>query len=585
MIVTEDLLINLVDDRVGEKLGSDTWSQQSRDYVRAWITACNDPKQHANCKRPRIPQKMPGRLLDLQSGPSGRLRVVNTEETGVKAPYVTLSHCWGSAHFATLTDHNFAEYSTKGIPTEEIGRNENFSHAIEVAREIDIRYIWIDSLCIIQSNAKDWEEQAPLMHQVYRNSYCNIAASDSAGGGKGTGSGLFRDREEAYTGSQTRVMARGRWWRIVPADLWHKDLLSQVLYTRGWVFQERMLSPRMLHFTAHQIFWDCATVSACEAFPSGIPQQLDSAAAVERRWRDKLQRTQLQTREGTSDAADDEGAAYSSEAFWEMAVRVYTSCKLTKHDDKLKAMWGVAKLVRDGEREDYGAGLWADSLAEQLAWTVADTKEAQRVATFPSWSWCSIQNGVILTAQRYPAVERFYEVKDHDGEDISFSLKKNLYPVTDHSTLTSHITGESANVEPVLKSPFIQMRCLFGTAKSPDCPVPMDKSGTLRVFLDEQNRVGQKNCNFVILVASKSPEALYQGDGNKVYGRKDTQELYSGNGLLIQQVGGNCFRRLGVFKFEGVDYATWLRICKIGGQPGGTDTEFNAEKGLDIWLV
>lgn len=571
------------DECVGGKLEPSTWSQQSRDRVRAWITACDEPKQHPNCDRPRIPQNVPTRLLDLQPGPSGRLRVVNTKETGVKALYVTLSHCWGLTKFVSLTQGNLAEYSEKGVPAEEMRSNQNFLDAIEVARDIGVRYIWIDSLCIIQNDRQDWEEQAPLMHQVYRNSYCNIAGSDSAGGGQGVRTGLFRDRTEAYKGSESRVMTRGRWWHIVPADLWQTDLLSQVLYTRGWVFQERMLSPRMLHFTAHQIFWDCATVSACEAFPSSIPQQLDFAAAVDRRWRNKLQKDIPRTLKSSHSVTNGE-PTFSSEIFWREAVHRYTSCQLTKHDDKLKAMWGIAKLVRDIEEEDYGAGLWAGSLVEQLAWTVAKRTGVQRVATFPSWSWASIKDGLILTAERYPAHERFYEVKDRDGQDISFNLERSLYPASDVSTMSFTVTSHDADMEPVLVSPFIQMRCLLGTARSPDYPIPVGQSGTLQVFLDESKNFGWKPYHFVILAASEIPEPRHT-DGEKVHGKTDAPLVYSGIGLLVERVGGDCFRRFGSFKFEGLSVTTWLEICTVGGQPGGTNTKINAQRGYDIWLV
>lgn len=159
--------------------------------------------------------------------------------------YVTLSHCWGLKHFARLLEANRDDYIERGIPWTEICRNTNFRDAIRVARHLKVRYIWIDSLCIVQDSPdrEDWKHEAPLMHKVYRNSYCNIAASDS----QDSDGGLFRLRSsdnvvparypmegvEVPTGSR---LADGV-WRIVPGDLWDRDLLGQVLYGRGWVFQ------------------------------------------------------------------------------------------------------------------------------------------------------------------------------------------------------------------------------------------------------------------------------------------------------------------------------------------------------------
>lgn len=165
--------------------------------------------------------------------------------------YVTLSHCWGRKGFARLLNENYEEFTKIGIPWTEICRNTNFRDAIQVARHLKVRYIWIDSLCIIQNskNRVDWEHEAPLMHRVYRNSYCNIAASDS----QDSDGGLFRLRlsddvvparypaEGFEVSSDSRLV--GGVWRIVPGDLWDRDLLGQVLYGRGWVFQGMYIRP------------------------------------------------------------------------------------------------------------------------------------------------------------------------------------------------------------------------------------------------------------------------------------------------------------------------------------------------------
>jgi hypothetical protein len=57
--------------------------------------------------------------------------------------------------------------------------------AIAVARKLRVRYLWIDSLCIIQGNEEDWQKECCIMNKVYQNSFCNIAATasiDSHGG-------------------------------------------------------------------------------------------------------------------------------------------------------------------------------------------------------------------------------------------------------------------------------------------------------------------------------------------------------------------------------------------------------------------
>ncbi len=193
---------------------------------------------------------MPTRLVDVglsgSAWPPEFFPIVETKSKDIKALYATLSHCWGppSMPFAELREENYQRFTTEGVSWKEIQTNRNFVHAIEVARKLGVRYIWIDSLCIIQKQQsnKDFGEEAYRMHQVYRNSYCNIAAADS----KDREGGLFRTRTSddlrrlvpaEYEPGQETPLFKKRRWRIVPQDIYEDQLMSRVLYTRGWIFQ------------------------------------------------------------------------------------------------------------------------------------------------------------------------------------------------------------------------------------------------------------------------------------------------------------------------------------------------------------
>lgn len=181
-----------------------------------------------------------------------------------------------------------------------------------------------------------------------------------------------------------------------------------------------MLAPRILHFAKHQIFWDCASMSGCEALPCGLPHPLDNDAATDRHWRGRLQMAS-DLRQAPLAGPDDD----SLELFWKTAVSKYTSCNLTKGSDKLTAIWGIAKLLRDVLEEEYGAGLWEHGLEEQLAWRVAecilDTRPDE-LRQKPSWSWASMK-GTIMIQDRLPGETRDYIATDHDGKPISFKLQ------------------------------------------------------------------------------------------------------------------------------------------------------------------
>lgn len=165
------------------------------------------------------------------------VRVVETKQNGIKGPYVTLSHCWGKGEMLKLTLQNKKRFMDEGVALEKLSLNHQ--QAIAVTRFLDVRYLWIDSLCIVQGEDGDFDVERDLMHQVYRNSYCNIAAADSRDGS----GGLFRQREAnqilsaRYVASGESAMFRPGVWRIVPEDLWDTQLLGAALYSRAWVFQ------------------------------------------------------------------------------------------------------------------------------------------------------------------------------------------------------------------------------------------------------------------------------------------------------------------------------------------------------------
>lgn len=444
------------------KLGAESIGPQ----LDAWLERCRTA--HAGrCAVPDRPSWVPKRLVDLGALADGRVVVRETAPLpGPKPRFVTLSHCWGGPagpRMLRLLPENRGTFMDPGAGIRVAQLPRNFRDAAEVARRLKTRYIWIDSLCILQDGA-EFRAEGRLMHLVYRHSYCNLAAAAS----RDCQGGLFQDRPNVENpgGDVVETSADSRFgkgkWRVFPAEYWSDQLLTEPLYRRGWVFQgrnaalsclltgrrsltastERMLSPRILHFAAGQVFWDCASTTACEVLPDGLPWQLDAASSTERYWRERLQLTQqkpattsstsLGTGTGTKPRPKFVGSAdVSFEAFWREAVGNYTACDLTQPTDRLLAVWGVAKRVRDQFRldhggEDYGAGLWSSRLAEQLAWRSRDPGRARRPAVlarlWPSWSWASLVGPVDLQP-RASEPGQFYAATDHRGGAVGFALE------------------------------------------------------------------------------------------------------------------------------------------------------------------
>jgi hypothetical protein len=109
------------------------------------------------------------------------------------------------------------------------------------------------------------------MYRVYIFSHCNIFASVSEDGSQG----LFRPRNpRSVYGPKltfgTVGLGMGAYFtefHLKDYEIWETNITSGVLNSRGWVFQERLLAPRVLYFGHDQIFWECRQRRACEAYP------------------------------------------------------------------------------------------------------------------------------------------------------------------------------------------------------------------------------------------------------------------------------------------------------------------------------
>lgn len=157
----------------------------------------------------------------------------------------------------TNTD-NYNERTAEGFEEERLPTT--FRDAIRVTRELEKRYLWIDSIYIIQSDLQDWQAEARKMASVFRNAYCTIAASSA------------RDSEQGFLrrpggpAESVRLPGSSHGDVIISTfmDNFAHDVEKSVLSRRAWVLQERVLSRRTIHFTSRQTYWECGGGVRCE---------------------------------------------------------------------------------------------------------------------------------------------------------------------------------------------------------------------------------------------------------------------------------------------------------------------------------
>lgn len=358
-------------------------SATSFAVARSWYQQCLN---HATCRNWRQESRvLPTRLIQIWRPESQSTdlsaKICETKDLPISTPYATLSHCWGECVIFRLLQDNLQELS-QAIPMGQLPKV--FQDAIHVSHELGISYIWIDSLCIIQDSTEDWTLEAKRMGGVYVNGEFNIAAT----GYKDGLSGLFGERKafshvhipmhmecELFTEFHLEAVFEGLY---VAAS--HGEFSRHVVYSplnsRGWVAQERALSPAIIHYTPEKIYWECNECIASEAFLDGshIWEQTEGAG------RDRIRSLSLQ-----SERED----MYS---FWRTFLSRYAGMDMTYEKDRLPALAGIARILSELINDNFVAGFWEGDLLRSLLLErhILVHKAIKREQLAPSWSWASM---------------------------------------------------------------------------------------------------------------------------------------------------------------------------------------------------
>ncbi|KAL1387616.1 heterokaryon incompatibility protein-domain-containing protein, partial [Phyllosticta capitalensis] len=308
--------------------------------------------------------------MDGQKG--APVRLIETS-IGQRGRYICLSHCWGDPKYHPRpleTNYESLKRHREEIPWESLPKT--FQDAVSFVRLLGESYIWIDSLCIVQDCSEDWRQEASKMADIYMNSYLTLAATKS----NDSTEGLFSMSDDKYKPYPYEVEENGSTYTVhYRKSLSHffdklDDRLEPTpLLQRAWAYQERLLSPRTLHFGNQELLWECKESTTCQC---GVQF---------RKWGQTCPKLDVLCRYGF----------YSR--LWHRVVEDYSVLQLTKESDRLPAIAGIAKRVQSLRgSEDYLAGLWRGSLLEDLQWRryskLGDISLGRRDRSVaPSWSW------------------------------------------------------------------------------------------------------------------------------------------------------------------------------------------------------
>jgi hypothetical protein len=264
------------------------------------------------------------------------------------------------------------EARKSGIARNTLSRT--FQDAIEITRRLGLHYLWIDSLCIIQDNSADWESESSNMCSIYEQSFLMISATHGADGDAGCFAEIADDDRSYKVHATTSCGTPGILMRKSQShhvDFANSCSYEQSLFTRAWALQERLLAPRIIHYTKNELIWECSSSACCEC--KMMPD-----------W--PLDNLKLSTAATLNNSANVREMA----AQWRWLVMNYGSRELTCTSDILPALSGLAqKFSRGSVLGHYVAGLWENDLLDGLLWfSVGGVRPGRFLA--PSWSWASV---------------------------------------------------------------------------------------------------------------------------------------------------------------------------------------------------
>lgn len=325
--------------------------------------------------------------------------------------------------------------------------SKTFQDAVDITWRLGILYIWIDSICINQDDAHEWEMECPKMGEIYGNAYLVVAASLAHDGNDGCYAFRSRRKLNMHLPQKTigvfvrESIDHNIWQRDEPSwQLWDDSKLP--LFRRAWAHQERLLAKRIVHYTHQELVWECRSSFYCEC---GV---LDKTCSERGQFPTSLsfKARYAQVVESGSDA--------DRLDMWFAVVDQYMSRHITRASDRLPALSAIARQIdKHGIMELYVAGMWAPWLPACLMWwsdhqrariagqhTPTHTRSSP--SSVPTWSWLSVEGPVSTWGRNPRSLLRIKCINYQPASDDPYGPCVDASIVLEGSLVPIQITAE-----------------------------------------------------------------------------------------------------------------------------------------------
>ncbi|KAK3365564.1 heterokaryon incompatibility protein-domain-containing protein, partial [Lasiosphaeria ovina] len=283
--------------------------------------------------------------------------------------YAALSYVWGSDSTSFL-----AVTTGDGRLPDDVPRV--VKDAMEATLQLGFRFLWVDRYCIRQDRPLEKHEQIKKMGDIYEQAVVTIVAAAGDSGAHGLPGVRDTPRvlyQNITIGDQSLSVASTNVSTRIQQSRWN---------TRGWTYQESLLSRRRLVFTDSQVYFQCHSMSCFETLSIHLDDLHDQQSG---RFRD----TTLPRVFPTLSPSD----PLAHISLW---VSQFSRRSFSFESDALDAFQGILRVAEaKGWIRGNICGLplpnrtRADSAALQnfLLWETSPYGKVSRRAEFPSWSW------------------------------------------------------------------------------------------------------------------------------------------------------------------------------------------------------
>lgn len=378
---------------------------------------------HEECNSQVEHEFLPTRLINIQPNEEGvnpRLSLQSSRVVPPGSQYVALSYCWGDHKPACMTTQ-FDDKTSIPLVWSDLPRT--FQDAANFTQALGIEYLWIDSICIIQGDSKDWNQEAPKMNAVYKNSYVTLAGLcgyDSRNGLRTISMEESSSPIVQLRTAQGTCVLYSRMYHYLesgslgdPMDNSKYCCPSYPLLSRAWTYQERIVSSRVIFFTESEMMYQCQRHVTCEC-GSSRDYYGDNSDTISSLNKSKIWSATTRPPDLGSDSPRSPISQTLCRKRMESVARIwrdnvvpeYSRLAVSESRDRLPAVGALAKQFQDARPcEEYLAGLWSGTLLEDLLWEckmvfydregLTNKETLARYDGLPTWTWASVPSAVI----------------------------------------------------------------------------------------------------------------------------------------------------------------------------------------------